>query len=54
MKASQLITYLQNEIRKHGDNEVNVIAYGDDEVVVANKIILVSINGKTEIRANHE
>jgi len=52
MKASELVQYLNNEISKHGDKEVMVIAFGDDEVVVEDNIVVVSKNGRTEIQVS--
>jgi len=52
MKASVLVQYLNNEIRKHGDRKVMVIAYGDDEVVVEDNIVVVSRDGRTEIQVS--
>ena len=52
MKTSQLIIYLQNEIRKHGDKECRVVAIGDDEIVVENNIVVVTKNNLTEIKVS--
>lgn len=50
MKTSQLVVYLQNEIRKHGDREIRVLAYGDDEIVVGGNIVVITKGDTTDIK----